>query len=56
MQRYYFTAYIDPDVKDELELYCYLKSKNRMRLINDALREYLKNHLTEELKSNGIIK
>lgn len=55
-KRYAFTCYLDPDTKEDMDLYCYLKSKNRIRLINEAIKEYLTTRLGEELQERGYIK
>lgn len=50
------TLYLNPEVKERLDMYCVLSKRyNKTRIFNKALEWYLKNRLESEYKKNGII-
>jgi len=51
------TLYLNPEVKERLEMYCILSKRyNRTRIFNEALEEYLRNRLKSEYEKEGLIK
>ena len=50
------TLYLSPEVKERLEVYCALsKQKNKTKIYNEAITEYLNSRLKDEYKKEGLI-
>ena len=51
-----FTVYLDPDTEEKLQAYCQIAVRNRIRVINDAIREYVSIKLRDEFIKEGLLK
>lgn len=47
--------YLEQDIKERLDVYCTLsKQKNKTKIYNAAINEYLKIHLESEYEKEGL--
>ncbi len=56
MRRKAFTLYLDPDVEEKLRTYCQITTRNRIRVINDSIREYVSMKIHEKFAEEGMLK
>ena len=50
------TLYLDISTSEMLDTYCYLAKRNKTRVMNEAIRDYLEGHLKSEYEKEGLIK
>ena len=50
------TLYLDLSVFEMLNTYCYLAKRNKTRVMNEAIRDYLEGRLKFEYELEGILK
>jgi hypothetical protein len=56
MEKEQLTLYLDPGVKEALDTYCYMAKRNRTRVMNEAIEDYVTGHLKNECEKEGLIK
>lgn len=48
------TLYLDPYIRELLDTYSFVSKRNKTRIMNEAIKEYLEGRLREELREKGI--
>jgi len=50
------TLYLDILTSELLDTYCYLAKRNKTRVMNEAIRDYLEGRLKDEYRRKNLIK
>ena len=50
------TLYLDISTTEMLNTYCYMAKRNKTRVMNEAIRNYLESRLKSEYEKQGLIK
>ena len=48
------TLYLDTYIRELLDTYCYLAKRNKTRVMNEAIKDYLEGRLKSEMKESGM--
>lgn len=49
------TLYLEISTSEMLDTYCYMAKRNKTRVMNEAIRDYLEGRLANECKKEGLI-
>ncbi len=49
------TLYLDISVSEMLNTYCYMANRNKTRVMNEAIKDYLEDRLKNECIKEGLI-